>query len=62
MTTRLLAAAILGLLCMPLLATGAQRLQLTVDAREAPRRVLRARLTIPVAPGPLTLVYPKWLP
>ena len=33
-----------------------------VDAREAPRKLLHARLTIPVAPGPLTLLYPQWLP
>ena len=33
-----------------------------VDGREAPRRVLRARLTFPAAPGPFALVYPKWLP
>ena len=37
-------------------------LTLDVDAREAARRLLHARLTIPVAPGALTLVYPKWLP
>ncbi|HXF04095.1 MAG TPA: M61 family peptidase [Blastocatellia bacterium] len=35
---------------------------LEVDAREAPRKILHARLTIPVTPGPLTLYYPKWLP
>jgi predicted metalloprotease with PDZ domain len=37
-------------------------IRLTVDATEAPRRVLHARLEIPVRPGPLTLVYPKWIP
>ncbi|HZS35382.1 MAG TPA: DUF1003 domain-containing protein [Polyangia bacterium] len=35
---------------------------LAVDAREAPRRILHARETVAVAPGALTLVYPKWLP
>src|SRR5262249_38222037 len=35
---------------------------LAVDATEAPRKILHARLTIPVEPGPLTLVYPKWIP
>jgi predicted metalloprotease with PDZ domain len=40
----------------------AQTIQLHVDAREAPRRVFHARLTIPAAPGPLTLYYPQWLP
>jgi predicted metalloprotease with PDZ domain len=33
-----------------------------VDARDAPRRLFHARLSIPASPGPLTLVYPKWLP
>jgi predicted metalloprotease with PDZ domain len=33
-----------------------------VDAREAPRGIERAHLSIPVHPGPLTLLYPKWPP
>jgi len=45
-------------------ARGAQprTIILEVDAREAPRKILHARMTIPVAPGDLTLSYPKWLP
>ena len=39
-----------------------QPIALAVDATEAPRRILHARLTIPAAPGPLALVYPKWIP
>ena len=35
---------------------------LEVDAREAPRKILHARLSIPAAPGPLALAYPKWIP
>ena len=35
---------------------------LTVDATEAPRKLFHARMTMPVSPGPLTLVYPKWIP
>jgi predicted metalloprotease with PDZ domain len=35
---------------------------LQVDAREAARKIFHARLAIPVAPGPLTLLYPKWIP
>ena len=35
---------------------------LEVDARDAARRIFHARLTIPAAAGPLTLVYPKWIP
>jgi predicted metalloprotease with PDZ domain len=34
---------------------------LRVDATDAPRGVFRAKLTIPAAPGPLTLAYPKWI-
>jgi len=35
---------------------------LAVDATEAPRKIFHARLTIPAKPGPLTLLYPKWIP
>ena len=35
---------------------------LVVDARETARKLLHATLTMPVTPGALTLVYPKWLP
>jgi len=35
---------------------------LDVDAREATRKIFHSRLTIPVEPGPLTLLSPKWLP
>src|SRR5262245_49220696 len=35
---------------------------LAVDARDVDRKVFHTRLTIPANPGPLTLVYPKWLP
>ncbi|HLK61073.1 MAG TPA: hypothetical protein VKU00_31195 [Chthonomonadaceae bacterium] len=37
-------------------------IHLSVDATEAPRKILHARLSLPVAPGPLTLLYPKWIP
>ncbi len=35
---------------------------LLVDATEAPRKIFHARETIPASAGPLTLVYPKWIP
>src|SRR5262249_59679320 len=41
-------------------ATIKERLQ--VDATDAPRNILHSVVTVPVAPGPLTLVYPKWIP
>lgn len=45
------------------LAAAAERpVMLAVDATDAPRNLLHARLHIPAAPGPLTLFYPKWIP
>jgi predicted metalloprotease with PDZ domain len=37
-------------------------IHVTVDVTDAPRKILRASLSIPVQPGPLTLIYPKWIP
>jgi predicted metalloprotease with PDZ domain len=37
-------------------------IMISLDASEAPRKILHARLTIPAKPGPLTLLYPKWIP
>src|SRR5438445_749561 len=36
--------------------------RLAVDATDAPRNILHSTVTIPVNPGPVTLVYPKWIP
>src|SRR5262245_11663967 len=33
-----------------------------VDATDARRGVFHSHLTIPATPGPMTLVYPKWIP
>jgi predicted metalloprotease with PDZ domain len=37
-------------------------ISISVDLTDAPRKFLHAQLTIPVQPGPLTLVYPQWIP
>ncbi len=37
-------------------------IRIEVNATDAPRRILHAKLEIPAHPGPLTLVYPKWIP
>ncbi len=37
-------------------------IMLAVDASQAAQKIFHARLTIPVSPGPLTLLYPKWIP
>ncbi len=41
---------------------GPAPIQLDVDATDAPRSLLHAKLHIPAQPGPLTLYYPKWIP
>ncbi|MGA7339548.1 MAG: M61 family peptidase [Terracidiphilus sp.] len=43
-------------------AFAGEAISLTVDAAQTPRKLLHAKLTIPVKPGPLTLYYPKWIP
>ena len=45
-------------------ATAAPRdtASIEVDAREAPRGIIKSHLRLPVQPGPLTLVYPQWIP
>jgi predicted metalloprotease with PDZ domain len=45
-------------------AAGAQTspITLSVDLTDAPRKVLHATEVMPVSAGPLTLVYPKWIP
>jgi predicted metalloprotease with PDZ domain len=47
---------------LPASAADASRpIELSVDATEAPRKLLHAHLTIPATPGPLILYYPKWI-
>jgi predicted metalloprotease with PDZ domain len=56
---------LIGLLAFTLLAGAADAAPsatVEVDAREAPRGVERVHLVLPVKPGKLTLLYPKWLP
>src|ERR1700688_4934141 len=36
--------------------------KIEVDLRDATRYVFHARLSLPVKPGAMTLVYPKWIP
>jgi predicted metalloprotease with PDZ domain len=55
--------ALVALMFVPLLhAQTAITERLLVDASDAPRNIFHSTLTIPVAPGALTLVYPKWIP
>jgi predicted metalloprotease with PDZ domain len=40
----------------------APHISIALDASDAPRKIFHAQLTIPAAPGTLTLYYPKWIP
>jgi predicted metalloprotease with PDZ domain len=39
-----------------------QSMTLRADLTEVARGIMRGKLSIPVQPGPLTLVYPQWIP
>jgi predicted metalloprotease with PDZ domain len=43
-------------------ARAAEPIEIHVDMSRAPQRILHARLEMPVEPGPLTLLYPKYMP
>jgi len=53
--------ALLMLSALPSLAAG-PTISIAVDATEAPRKIIHAKLRIPAAAGTLTLYYPKWIP
>src|SRR5437660_6584851 len=60
--TRILSALSLILIFVSYAWAAGPNISLAVDATEAPRKILHARLRIPATPGTLTLYYPKWLP
>ncbi len=37
-------------------------IRLKVDATDATRRLFHVQMTLPVKPGPVTLLYPEWIP
>ena len=57
---RLVILAVAFLFVQPILM--GQSIRLSVDATEASRKIFHSHIEIPTSPGPLTLVYPKWLP
>jgi predicted metalloprotease with PDZ domain len=54
--------AIFLLSSFPVFGANGPTVTLSVDASEAPRKILHAQLHIPAKPGTLTLYYPKWIP
>ena len=41
--------------------TAPEPVKIAVDLRDAAKHIFHAKLDFPVKPGPLTLVYPKWI-
>ena len=61
-TSFLVLAALAFAPAVPLLAQAGQPITITVDATDAPRKMLHADMVIPVQPGDVTLLYAKWIP
>jgi predicted metalloprotease with PDZ domain len=49
-------------LVLCLCAVAAAQIKLAVDASDVSRRIVHSRVTMPAKPGPMTVVYPKWIP
>jgi predicted metalloprotease with PDZ domain len=49
-----------GIAVLP--AQTAPAIALTLDATQAPEKILHTRMVMPVQPGLLTFYYPKWIP
>ncbi|MFQ5670110.1 MAG: M61 family metallopeptidase [Acidobacteriota bacterium] len=47
---------------LPRAEQGTVPIRLDVDAQDAPRKVFHSHMVLPVRPGPLTLLYPKYIP
>ncbi|PYQ66543.1 MAG: peptidase M61 [Acidobacteria bacterium] len=58
----LAALAALALAAGAAAQTSATSIALSLDASQVAQRILHVQSEIPVAPGPLTLLYPKWIP
>jgi hypothetical protein len=54
--------AFLLFLAFRALAQTSGPIKILLDITDAPRQILHAKFSIPVQPGPLTLVYPRWIP
>ncbi len=62
--TRPISCGLVFFLAFPLSihAVDTTPISITVDASEVNQHRIEARMVFPVKPGPLTLLYPKWLP
>jgi predicted metalloprotease with PDZ domain len=57
---RSFAALAAALFCAPLFAQGP--IPIRIDASDAGRRLFHVKMTMPAKPGPMTLLYPQWIP
>ena len=57
---RIFAAIAATLICAPLVAQSP--IPIRVDATDAARRLFHVQMTMPAKPGPMTLMYPEWIP
>src|SRR5277367_5393452 len=55
-------ALICGCVNVAMAQSAAAPIRLSVDASQAPQKILHAHMEIPVSGGPLTLYYPEWIP
>ena len=53
---------LLGIAAGSLLAQSNRPIQISLDLTDAPRKILRAELHIPVTAGAASLVFPEWIP
>ena len=57
-----MARSFLLTLVLAALLRAAAPIELTVDATDVTRRLLHAKISMQVTPGPVRLAYPKWIP
>jgi len=55
-------ASLALLSCTAAVLSAQEPIRMQVDASDAARRVVHVRMTLRVKPGPLTLLYPQWIP
>jgi predicted metalloprotease with PDZ domain len=61
--TNLIAIALLSAsLASRVAAQDPNTIRVWVDLTDAPHRMYHTHLTVPAKPGPMTLLYPKWIP
>jgi predicted metalloprotease with PDZ domain len=59
---RIFTAAAAGFLALTSLCAQDAPVRISVDATDAPRRLFHVVMTVPVKAGPMTLLYPEWIP